>query len=75
MVAKCVLSEELPVEEYLIKKEPYYVPVGNEVEIFMSAYRNKLPINLKGPTGCGKNTFYGIHGLQITASSDNRSLS
>ncbi len=57
MLTKCSLSEELPVEEYLIEKEPYYVPVGNEVDIFMSAYRNKLPVNLKGPTGCGKTRF------------------
>jgi len=35
MVAKCVISDELPDEEYLINKEPYYEPVGNEVEIYM----------------------------------------
>ncbi|MDI3539694.1 MAG: nitric oxide reductase NorQ protein [Methanolobus sp.] len=49
--------QELPVEEYVIEKEPYYIPVGNEVEIFTAAYRNHLPINLKGPTGCGKTRF------------------
>lgn len=57
MAMKCALSEELPVDEYLITEEPYYVPVGNEVEIFIAAYRNKLPVNLKGPTGCGKTRF------------------
>ncbi|WP_407355252.1 CbbQ/NirQ/NorQ/GpvN family protein [Methanolobus sp. WCC5] len=57
MAMKCALSEELPVDEYLIKEEPYYVPVGNEVEIFTAAYRNMLPVNLKGPTGCGKTRF------------------
>jgi nitric oxide reductase NorQ protein len=57
MAMKCALSKELPVDEYLITEEPYYVPVGNEVEIFIAAYRNKLPVNLKGPTGCGKTRF------------------
>ncbi|MBN2111110.1 MAG: CbbQ/NirQ/NorQ/GpvN family protein [Methanosarcinaceae archaeon] len=57
MTAKCSLPRELPVEEYLIEEEPYYVPVGNEVEIFTAAFRNLLPVNLKGPTGCGKTRF------------------
>ncbi len=57
MTAQCSLSRELPVEEYIIEEEPYYVPVGNEVEIFTAAYRNLLPVNLKGPTGSGKTRF------------------
>ena len=57
MAIKCALSEELPVDEYLITEEPYYIPVGNEVEIFTAAYKNLLPVNLKGPTGCGKTRF------------------
>ncbi|MDW7732720.1 MAG: CbbQ/NirQ/NorQ/GpvN family protein [Methanolobus sp.] len=57
MTSKCSLFRELPVEEYIIEEEPYYVPVGNEVEIFTAAYKNLLPINLKGPTGCGKTRF------------------
>lgn len=47
----------LKTEEYLVEKEPYYEPVGNEVAIFEAAYRNRLPILLKGPTGCGKTRF------------------
>lgn len=57
MIGKCGLSEQLPIEKFIIEKEPYYMPVGNEIEIFMSSYRNNLPINLKGPTGCGKTRF------------------
>ena len=49
--------EERPIEDYVIEKEPYYVPVGNEVEVFLAAYKNKLPVLLKGPTGCGKTRF------------------
>lgn len=47
----------LKAEEYLIKDEPYYEPVGKEIEVFEAAYRNRLPILLKGPTGCGKTRF------------------
>jgi nitric oxide reductase NorQ protein len=36
---------------------PYYLPVGDEVEIFLAAYEQRLPILLKGPTGCGKTRF------------------
>ncbi|NOZ58594.1 MAG: CbbQ/NirQ/NorQ/GpvN family protein [Euryarchaeota archaeon] len=50
-------SKTLKVEEYIITEEPYYEPVGNEIEIFEAAYRNKLPVMLKGPTGCGKTRF------------------
>jgi len=44
-------------EEYFIQDEPYYQPVGDEIEIFEAAYRNQLPVLLKGPTGCGKTRF------------------
>jgi len=44
-------------EEHFIREEPYYEPVGQEIGIFEAAYRNKLPILLKGPTGCGKTRF------------------
>jgi nitric oxide reductase NorQ protein len=36
---------------------PYYLPVGNEVEVFTSAFQGGLAIMLKGPTGCGKTRF------------------
>ena len=44
-------------EEYFIKDEPYYEPVSDEIAVFEAAYRNGLPILLKGPTGCGKTRF------------------
>lgn len=34
-----------------------YQPVGNEISAFSSAFRKKLAIMLKGPTGCGKTRF------------------
>lgn len=41
----------------LIKKEPFYKAVGKEVEVFEHAFKNKLPLLLKGPTGTGKSRF------------------
>ncbi|MEO1751766.1 CbbQ/NirQ/NorQ/GpvN family protein [Thiofaba sp. EF100] len=43
--------------QYLVKKEPFYQPQRNEVELFEAAYRNRLPVMVKGPTGCGKSRF------------------
>ena len=40
-----------------IEREPYYQPVGDEVALFESAHRRRLPVLLKGPTGCGKTRF------------------
>lgn len=45
------------IEDYWVMSEPYYKPVGHEVEIFEAAYKNQLPAMLKGPTGCGKTRF------------------
>jgi nitric oxide reductase NorQ protein len=43
-----------PAEEPTVSEAPFYVPVGNEIEIFTAAWRRGLPVMLKGPTGCGK---------------------
>ncbi|MEE8346361.1 MAG: CbbQ/NirQ/NorQ/GpvN family protein [Dehalococcoidia bacterium] len=45
------------IEEYVLKEEPFYVPVSDEVELFNAAYVQKMPVLLKGPTGCGKTRF------------------
>ena len=36
---------------------PYYLPLGNEVALFRAAHERRLPVMLKGPTGCGKTRF------------------
>ncbi|NYZ17215.1 CbbQ/NirQ/NorQ/GpvN family protein [Azospirillum sp. RWY-5-1] len=36
---------------------PYYLPAGDECELFEHAFRHQLPLLLKGPTGCGKTRF------------------
>ena len=45
------------IEEYHLTKEPYYLPVGDEIELFEAAYEQRIPVIFKGPTGCGKTRF------------------
>ncbi len=44
-------------EQYRIDQEPYYRPVADEVETYEAAYGARMPMMLKGPTGCGKSRF------------------
>jgi nitric oxide reductase NorQ protein len=44
-------------EQYRIQEEPYYLPVTDEVELYEAAYEARMPMMLKGPTGCGKTRF------------------
>ncbi|GAB4351699.1 MAG: CbbQ/NirQ/NorQ/GpvN family protein [Oricola sp.] len=44
-------------EQFRIEQEPYYRPVGDEIEKFTAAYDVRMPVMLKGPTGCGKSRF------------------
>jgi nitric oxide reductase NorQ protein len=37
--------------------EPFYLPVREEIAIFEACHRRRLPVMLKGPTGCGKTRF------------------
>ncbi|MFO1318062.1 MAG: CbbQ/NirQ/NorQ/GpvN family protein [Burkholderiales bacterium] len=45
------------IDQYRIVSEPYYRPVGNEIALYEAAYEARLPMMLKGPTGCGKTRF------------------
>ncbi len=47
----------MPLKDYLIVDEPYYQAIGKEVAHFEAAYADRMPIMLKGPTGCGKTRF------------------
>lgn len=49
--------KSLQTEARVIDTEPYYEPAGNEIALFEAAYASKLPVLLKGPTGCGKTRF------------------
>src|SRR5579885_3592606 len=48
---------ERAIEEYFVTDEPFYLSVGREVELFEAAHAARLPVMLKGPTGCGKTRF------------------
>ena len=48
---------QIAVEDFRITQEPYYLPIHDEVELFETAYREKVPVLLKGPTGAGKTRF------------------
>lgn len=37
--------------------KPFYKSIGKEIEVFEQAYKNKIPVLLKGPTGTGKTRF------------------
>jgi nitric oxide reductase NorQ protein len=50
-------AKDLAIEDYVVREEPFYLPVANEAQIFETAYRLKIPVMLKGPTGCGKTRF------------------
>jgi nitric oxide reductase NorQ protein len=52
-----VAVESQRVQDFKLEKEPYYLPVGNEIELYEAAYHAGLPVMLKGPTGCGKTRF------------------
>ena len=36
---------------------PFYRPVGDECAVFEAAWRHRMPLLVKGPTGCGKTRF------------------
>jgi nitric oxide reductase NorQ protein len=47
----------IDIEQYQVKAEPFYQPQGNEITLFEAAYQRRLPVMVKGPTGCGKSRF------------------
>jgi nitric oxide reductase NorQ protein len=44
-------------EQYMITEEPFYQAQGDEVALYQAAYDERLPVMIKGPTGCGKSRF------------------
>src|ERR1700693_167811 len=49
------------------KKDPYYLSSGEEAKLFKIAFETRMPVILKGPTGCGKTRFveYMAHQLKV----------
>lgn len=48
---------EFKIADYAPGSEPFYVNIREETEIFRVAYKERIPVMLKGPTGCGKSRF------------------
>ena len=48
---------EIDREQYIVAEEPYYRAVSDEIEMYEAAYEARMPVMLKGPTGCGKSRF------------------
>jgi nitric oxide reductase NorQ protein len=46
-----------PLADYRVAAEPYYRPIADELALFEAAHALRLPLMLKGPTGCGKSRF------------------
>ena len=44
-------------DQYKVHKEPFYQQQSNEVALYEAAYAARLPVMVKGPTGCGKSRF------------------
>ena len=45
------------VSQFEVKVQPFYRAVGNEEALYEAAYKRRMPVMLKGPTGCGKSRF------------------
>ena len=61
---------EYAIEEFLVRAEPYYRAVGDEMELFAAAYQQHIPVLLKGPTGCGKTRFVEYMAWKLGRPSD-----
>jgi nitric oxide reductase NorQ protein len=50
-------GQELDIDQYRVRQEPYYAEVNGEIALFTAAAQSRMPVMLKGPTGCGKTRF------------------
>ena len=50
-------TTDATLDAYRVSMEPYYRPVADEVALYEAAYSVRMPMMLKGPTGCGKTRF------------------
>ncbi len=54
---RILTAAALQSEARLIEREPYYESIGDEIALFHAAEASRIPVLLKGPTGCGKTRF------------------
>jgi len=50
-------GQDVDLDQFRIRQEPFYAEVGGEVGLFTIAAKSRMPVMLKGPTGCGKTRF------------------
>jgi nitric oxide reductase NorQ protein len=50
-------GQEIELDRYRIAREPFYAEVRGEIGLFSIAAQSRIPVMLKGPTGCGKTRF------------------
>jgi len=48
---------DIDIEQYKITEEPFYEAQSDEVALYEAAYKSRMPVMVKGPTGCGKSRF------------------
>jgi nitric oxide reductase NorQ protein len=48
---------DFDINQFKIELEPFYEAQSNETELYTAAYNARLPVMVKGPTGCGKSRF------------------
>ncbi|WP_404379568.1 CbbQ/NirQ/NorQ/GpvN family protein [Caenispirillum salinarum] len=51
------VTELSTTQQYMLAEEPYYRAVDAETRVYEAAYAARMPVMLKGPTGCGKTRF------------------
>ena len=51
------MTNEFDIAQYQITEEPFYQAQSNETALYAAAYAARLPVMIKGPTGCGKSRF------------------
>jgi nitric oxide reductase NorQ protein len=54
-----------------VSETPYYLPIGDEATLFEAAFECRLPVLLKGPTGCGKTRFVEWMAHRLNGEADN----
>jgi nitric oxide reductase NorQ protein len=50
-------GHEIEIDQYRVRQEPFYAEVNGEIGLFLAAAEARMPVMLKGPTGCGKTRF------------------
>lgn len=51
------MSDPSSPSSFQITQRPFYLPIRDEVEVFQKCWAERIPLLLKGPTGCGKTRF------------------